>query len=132
MSTRLVFACLMIAIASSATAEGDQDCDNERGRRLFVKCLACHTAKPDAGHLSGPNLWGVAGRPAGSALEYDYSDALAASGIIWDRYTLGAYVADPSGYLPGTRMVMAPIRNPDEQAALGCYIETLSDTAVAN
>ena len=122
-------ASVCIAIASGAIAGEGDSCDTERGRRAFVKCLACHTAKPGAAHLSGPNLWGIMGQPAGSVPGYTYSDAVAKSGVVWDADSLNEYLANPGGFLPGTRMAMAPVRDPEERAGLACYLSTLAGPA---
>ncbi len=83
--------------------------DADRGAREFNKCKACHTLEaPDGreivkGGLTGPNLYGVIGRRAGTAPGFRrYSSALAAAGsagLVWDATTLAAYVADPDAFL---------------------------------
>lgn len=83
--------------------------DPVRGAREFAKCKACHTLEaPDGsvvvmGGLTGPNLYGVIGRKAGTASGYRrYSPAMQAAGrggLIWTEATLADYVADPEGFL---------------------------------
>jgi cytochrome c len=53
------------------------------------------------GGKTGPNLYGVVGRAAGSA-DFAYSDALkaaGAAGLIWDEAALVTYLADPTAFL---------------------------------
>jgi len=119
-------AVLLLGLCFASVARA-ADCDTERGRRAFVKCMACHASQPGATELSGPNLWGVMGQRAGNVEGYIYSDAIAQSGVTWTRETLGEYLANPSAFLPGTRMAMAPIRDAAERDALGCYLATLTD-----
>ena len=107
----------------SAAAE----CSPQPDATAFMTCLVCHTAAAAADHLSGPNLWGILGRPAGRAVGYTYSKAISDSGIVWDAESLRSYLADPGGFLPGTRMVMAPIRDDTERDAIVCYLATLKD-----
>ena len=47
---------------------------------------------------------GVFGRPAGSAAGFTYSDAVAASDIVWTDETLDAWLTNPEAVIPGQRM----------------------------
>ncbi len=83
--------------------------DPVRGAREFAKCKACHTLEaPDGtavvlGGLTGPNLYGVIGRRAGTAAGFRrYSPAMQAAGrggLVWSEATLAEYVGDPEGFL---------------------------------
>ncbi|WP_373852809.1 c-type cytochrome [Brevundimonas abyssalis] len=42
------------------------EADTENGRRVFARCRSCHTLPEGGPNLTGPNLWGVFGRQAGS------------------------------------------------------------------
>lgn len=89
--------------ATSLAAEGDI----AKGEKEFRKCKACHMiASEDAviqkGGKTGPNLYGVVGRAAGSVDGYRYSSlmqAAGASGLVWDEASLTAFLGDPTGYL---------------------------------
>ncbi|MFN3304318.1 MAG: c-type cytochrome [Roseateles sp.] len=74
------------------------------GRQLFASCANCHAVGPGARHGFGPHLNGLMGRKAGSLAGYAYSPALKASGLVWDTATLTAYLRDPGGLVPGTKM----------------------------
>ena len=50
--------------------------DFERGELLSYACIVCHSLGPGEGHLIGPNLNGIFGRPAASSQDFPYSDAL--------------------------------------------------------
>ncbi|WP_308238417.1 hypothetical protein [Phenylobacterium sp. J367] len=58
---------------------------------------------PGGANMTGPNLHGVFGKPAASNADYKYSDAIKASGIVWDASHLDAWLADPKNYLPAQR-----------------------------
>lgn len=97
--TALAFACL-----SAPAFAGDA----EKGEAEFRKCKACHaiTAADGtaivAGGKTGPNLYGVIGRPVASVPDYPYGEsilAVGASGKVWDEAMLAAYVADPTAWL---------------------------------
>ncbi len=78
------------------------------GEESFKKCKACHSIiAPDGteiqkGGRTGPNLYGVVGRPVASDPDYAYGAsvaALGATGAAWDEASIASYVADPTGYL---------------------------------
>ena len=118
---------LVLAVSLAGTPLSANACDSEPQLADFAKCVACHTAKADASHLSGPNLWGVIGRKAGTAPGYAYSPVLRDSGLTWTTDTLRTYLANPTAMLPGTRMMIAPIKNEQELERIVCYLESLKD-----
>lgn len=96
-----VFACLL---AVPAFAEGDA----AKGAKEFNKCKSCHMIVAEdgteivKGGKTGPNLWGVMGRTAGTYPDFRYGDDLVAAGakgLAWDEENFVAYVADPRAYL---------------------------------
>ena len=66
-------------------------------------CNECHGFERGA-QGAGPELHNVVGRKVGGGLYENYSDALAGRGGVWDRETLAQYIANPSGFAPGTSM----------------------------
>jgi cytochrome c len=90
----------------------------------FNQCKACH--KVEAGkHGVGPSLAGVFGKKAGTTEGFKYSDAHKASGLTWDEATLGKYLADPKGTVPGNKMAFAGLKKPEDVAAVVAYLKTL-------
>ena len=95
----------------------------EPGETLFKKnCAICHTLEAGKNKI-GPSLAGVVGRKAGSVSGFTYSAANKNSGDIWDAQTLDTYVADPRKFMPGTKMVFAGLKNPDDREALIEYLK---------
>ncbi len=93
--------------------------DAARGQHLFqARCSACHALDHDR---VGPSLGHLAGRKAGSEAGFSYSAALAADGRVWDRQSLGVWLADPRRAVPGTRM-MAAVAAPQERADIIAYL----------
>ncbi|NYZ13909.1 c-type cytochrome [Azospirillum sp. RWY-5-1] len=83
-------------MAPAAAAEGEA---------LFrQQCGTCHSVKRDDGPRAGPSLHGVVGRKAGSAADYEYSDALRKAGITWDTATLERWLTNSNEFLPGSVM----------------------------
>ncbi|UAB78032.1 c-type cytochrome [Erythrobacter sp. SCSIO 43205] len=99
------------------------------GEDAFQTCTGCHSVAPDGRSAAGPNLYGVIGRKAGSLAGYSYSDAFAASEVVWDEASLDGFLADPTGYIPGSEMMAGAV--PDEQAreAIIAYLSAQSDNA---
>jgi cytochrome c len=74
------------------------------GRTVFVQvCSACHASEPNR-DKTGPSLFGVIGRQAGSVPGFDYSDAMRRTDVTWNDETLDRYFADPKSYVRGNRM----------------------------
>ncbi len=97
----------VLAFAGNAIADGHASGDPESGLKQFNKCKSCHmVADPDGetfvkGGRTGPNLWNVIGRTAGTE-DFKYSDAMVEAGeagLVWDEAQFIEYVADPTPYL---------------------------------
>ncbi|MDT8327115.1 MAG: c-type cytochrome [Roseovarius sp.] len=109
MKTILAASATLIALSLPALAEGDA----AKGEKEFNKCKACHMIVSESdtivkGGKTGPNLYGVIGRAAGSVEDFKYSDGLAAKGeegLVWDEAELAAFITDPNDYL-GSRSKM--------------------------
>ena len=101
--------------------------DPAEGARAFRSCGACHSTEADAKHRMGPNLWGVAGAPKAAREGFRYSAALAGLGGVWNDAALDAFLADPRGYAPSTKMAFAGIAEPERRAAVIAYLRTLAD-----
>jgi cytochrome c len=87
------------------TATGDA----EAGEAAFRQCQTCHVVVDDEGETlagrsskTGPNLYKVAGRTAGTVEGFRYSSGLTASGekgLVWTEETFVPYLLDPTPYL---------------------------------
>lgn len=97
------------------------------GRDAFDQCDGCHALKQGERSGMGPSLYGIAGRKAGALPDYPYSEALAGSGVIWDAASLGAFLADPSGFVPGSEMQRGTVRDPELRAAIVAFLLTPSE-----
>jgi cytochrome c len=82
--------------------------DPVAGEATFKKCKACHSViGPDGtefqkGGRTGPNLYGVIGRPVASEPGFAYGDgilAVGATGAVWDEASIAAYVVNPGAWL---------------------------------
>jgi len=105
----------------------------ERGASAVKKCQSCHNFGEGEPNKQGPNLYGVIGRPEGSAPDFAYSEALLAhnaAGDVWSYDNLNAFLTKPSDYAPGTKMNFAGIRTAEERADILAYLQTLSGAPV--
>lgn len=91
------------AVLASLPAPYDQG-DLDNGRRAFARCRSCHTVTEGGPNMTGPNLWGVFGRPAGGHAGYNYSNALRQADFAWDAERLDDWLANPRTFLPGNKM----------------------------
>ena len=102
--TRILATALMGLLAVPAFAEGDA----EAGKKAFNKCKSCHVIADPAGEVivkggkTGPNLYGIAGRTAGTVEGFKYGDSIVQAGengLVWDETTFTEYVQDPKAFL---------------------------------
>lgn len=104
-----MYSKMMLGIAAAFVAGFAQAGDAEAGKKLFEqRCRACHVIQADdgtpiqKGGRTGPNLYGVVGRVAGSEDGYRYKASIVEAGqkgLVWDEASLETYVQDPSGFL---------------------------------
>ena len=109
--------CLLPVLAH---AEGDP----VAGKTAFGKCAVCHSVKPGENKI-GPSLFGIVGRPSHSVPNFNYSDAMKAYTVTWDRPTLDHYLIDPRQTVPGTKMIFPGVKNETERSNIIAYLEGL-------
>ena len=112
----------LIILASSAIVPAALAQDAEAGKASFNKCMACHSIGEGAKNKVGPELNGLDGRKAGSAPDYNYSEANKNSGITWNEANFKEYIKDPKAKVPGTKMFFAGIKNEKEVNDLWAYV----------
>lgn len=86
--------------------------DLENGRAVFARCRSCHSVAPNGPNMTGPNLYGVIGRVAGTHEGFNYSPALKAAGFTWDGDKVEHWLENPRTFLPGNKMSFPGL--PDE------------------
>ena len=85
------------------------------------KCLTriCHDLRGTGSRRAGPSLAGLFGRRAGTLAGYPYSDILDGSDIVWNDNTIDQlFDIGPDHYIPGSKMPMQRITNPQDRADL--------------
>ncbi len=109
-------------LATPALASGDV----AAGEKVFKKCKACHAVE-EGKNKTGPSMYGVVGRAAGSVEGYKYSKAMAGSGLVWDAETLDGFLEKPKKYLKGTKMSFAGLKKEKDRANVIAYLATLGN-----
>jgi len=112
----LAAACLAASIGAA------QAQDVASGKALFKKCAFCHGIGEGAQNKVGPQLNGLNGRKAGAVPDFDYSDALKNSGIVWNETTFKQYISDPQAMIPRSKKVFAGIKDERERNDLWAYL----------
>lgn len=101
--------------------EGDAD----NGKLVYKDaCSQCHQLTPGL-NKKGPQLMNVYGAKAGLLKDYKYSEALLATGWVWDAATLDKYIADPEKAVPESKMLADPMPDAQERKDIIAYLSTL-------
>lgn len=99
--------------------------DAAAGEKVFAACRTCHVFDEGVNRV-GPSLHKIVGRKSGSVAGFAYSDANKNSGITWTPDVLFAYLEDPKGYIPGTKMAFPGVKDAQKRADLVAYLEAQS------
>lgn len=111
-------AALVILVASQPGHS--EIADPVRGEAIYGRCQACHAL---AYNRTGPRHCGLFGRRAGSLRDFNYSDAMRRSGIVWDEVTLDRFLTSPTTAVTGTYMGYAGVTDAQERADLISWLK---------
>jgi cytochrome c2 len=112
-------------LASSDTTHAPVG-DVSAGMMVAAKhCTVCHTFHKGGKMVFGPNLFDMAGKPSAAIEGYNYSDALANANLTWTDVNLDGFLADPEGFLKGTKARFPGLRNAQDRADVLAYMKTL-------
>lgn len=98
----------------------------ENGRKQFALCRSCHNITPGGPNMTGPNLYGVFGRKAGTHEGFKYSDAVKNADFVWDAEKLDSWLTNPQTFLPGNRMTFVGVKDPQKRIDLIAYLKVES------
>lgn len=149
MKTLALTAILSLGMALPAFAESHAELDLTAtgdvaaGEKAFRKCQSCHVVATADGEVlagkkakTGPNLYGVVGRTAGTVEGFRYGkDMIAAgeAGMVFDEATFVTYVMDPKAAIQEAlddgkaRSKMSyRVRKEDEAKDLYAFLQSLA------
>jgi cytochrome c len=98
--------------------------DAGKGEKLFKACKACHKIE-DGKNGTGPHLYGVVGRAVGGVDGFGYSGKLVAVAETWGPEELNAFLENPKGYAPGTKMSYKGMKKIEDRANLIAWLDSL-------
>ncbi|NDU99756.1 c-type cytochrome [Pseudoroseicyclus tamaricis] len=98
--------------------------DPAAGEGLFRNCRSCHAVEPGE-NMTGPTLYGVVGRPVDAVDGYAYSGALEEHADVWTPENLSAFLENPQGFAPGTKMTYAGMRSVQDRADIIAWLDSL-------
>ncbi|AXU20589.1 cytochrome c family protein [Novosphingobium sp. THN1] len=119
----MIVAGLAASALAGGTAFAQAKGDPVAGKKIFMRCVACHAVQPGAGAKMGPNLAGVVGRKAAAAPGFKYSAAMQKAKLKWDEATLDKWLTRPSALVPGTSMAFAGLPNAADRANVIAYLK---------
>lgn len=100
--------------------------DASAGADVFKsECAECHSPK-EGKNKKGPSLFGIVDRAAGTAPNYNYTDALKQAHWNWTTDKLHWYLSQSAKKAnPGTRMKYDGLDDPKQLEDLITYLSTL-------
>jgi cytochrome c len=117
------FALAVVATIAFLSPAVAQSGDAARGQQNFRACAPCHSLALDR-NMTGPSLADLWGRKAGGLSSFErYSEALKASGIIWDDRSLDGWLTDPDQMVPDNEMPFNGIKDARARADLLAFLK---------
>ena len=103
--------------------------DLKAGQKTAQGCAICHelSKEPKETDMPGAPLWDIVDRAKADVAGFEYSEALRGAGGSWTYDDLSSFIADPRGFVPGTKMDWRGILERDRRAEVIAYLRTLSD-----
>ena len=92
-------------------------------------CTRCHKLEKGKNYYS-PSLWNAVGRPRGSVSDFAYSQAFSTLDGDWTFDALNEFLARPTEVIPGNKMNVRGMVDPQKRANLIAFLRTLSDNPV--
>lgn len=99
--------------------------DATLGKTAYEKqCKQCHSLEVGSNN-KGPQLSRIYGAKVALLNDYQYTDALKNSQIVWTAEQLDHYIANPKQAVNGTRMRSEPIADAKTRQDIIAYLSTL-------
>jgi len=110
----------VLVTSSTALAAGDPTA----GEKAYAShCAVCHATTPGENKI-GPSLAGIVGSKSGTVPGFNFSTAMKEANVSWDDANLDKYLANPSGFVHGTKMFVN-LPSETDRANVIAYLNTL-------
>jgi cytochrome c len=110
----------VLLASSAALAAGDPTA----GEKVFAShCAVCHATTPSENKV-GPSLAGIVGSKSGMVAGFDFPAAMKNANVTWDDTNLDQFLANPAGFIHGTKMFVNLPSETDRQNVIA-YLHTL-------
>lgn len=113
----------LVLLSNSGSLYAAVDINN--GKNLFnQECAECHSIK-EGKNKKGPSLWNILGRKSAQIADFNYSDNMRSSQIIWTADQISAYMEHPKKVVPSGKMKYDGLDNPKDRADLIEFLSSL-------
>ena len=110
----------ILVTSSTALAAGD----STAGEKAYAShCAVCHATTPGENKI-GPSLADIVGSKSGTVPGFNFSTAMKEANVTWDDANLDKYLANPSGFVHGTKMFVN-LPSETDRANVIAYLNTL-------
>ena len=127
---RMLYCALVtLAIVAAGNVPAHAAGDAAAGEQVFNKvCTTCHSNEAGV-NKTGPSLFGVYGRKAGST-DFPRYKGLVGADFSWDAALLDQYLQDPKAFVTShtqnkTTAMTYALKNEQQRADVIAYLQTL-------
>jgi cytochrome c len=106
-----------------------QAADLSNGEARFQVCRSCHSTAEGGENMTGPNLWGIFGRKAGTHPDFTYSDDLKNAGWTWDAGRIDTWITNPKAVLANTKMTFIGVPDATDRRDIIAFLKTQTSPA---